>query len=441
MQNTATWKDARATCNSLLSGADLVAIESEAEHEFVTNKIIKGGAKSFGSEIANVWTGCNDLYEAGSWVWASTDSRGRDNVAFHGEGVKCGSVDGEGVFHSWSNKGPKPSTDDKWGSCTNVFVCGNLAPTWVNVGCDEKRLYICEATHTTTSTSSTSATTSATATTTVQGKGGSINGMTGNNNKGNAGVSTSTVDATITATTAVVTLSTTNNNNSNSSNTATTTNSPTATSNTPPTNNSSVDVGVAVGAIVLLAAILAFGFWTRKCQMCPCCSDKKERSAEVTARTADVKYNNPAYAQNTHFGGGGGGGDGGTEVYAEVADLPVPGEPAYEEPSQRQSQMYESGVALGAADHQGSQLYAPPSARQTELYDSGYVPGGNAHRLKDGGIQNTTSSNYAERAKLDLDPGGYVVDTSINHGSNAAFNVHATPAAEEEEGGRIDSNA
>lgn len=86
-QNTATWKDAHITCNSLLSGADLVAIESEAEHEFVTNEIIKGGA-DFGVEIANVWTGCNDLHEAGSWVWASIDSRGWDNVAFHGDGLR-----------------------------------------------------------------------------------------------------------------------------------------------------------------------------------------------------------------------------------------------------------------------------------------------------------------------------------------------------------------
>lgn len=249
MQNTATWKDARATCNSLLSGADLVAIESEAEHEFVTNEIIKGGA-DFGVEIANVWTGCNDLYEAGSWVWASTDSRGRDNVAFHGEGVKCGSVDGEGVFHSWSNKGPKPSTDDKWGSCTNVFVCGNLAPTWVNVGCDEKRLYICEATHTTTSTTGTTTTTSVTTSTTT--------------------TSTTTTTATATTTTTSTTLTTTTATSMTKSYTSTTiaTTSTTRTSTTKTTSvfdasaataggrlSMGAIVGIAVGAAVVLIAM------------------------------------------------------------------------------------------------------------------------------------------------------------------------------------------
>ena len=98
------WKDARDTCSSLLPGSDLVAIESEEEDSFVVAEVIKGGT-DFQYQIANVWTGCNDLYKSGSWVWSSTDHLGRDNVDFHGEGAKCGNTPGQDEYQDWKSSG------------------------------------------------------------------------------------------------------------------------------------------------------------------------------------------------------------------------------------------------------------------------------------------------------------------------------------------------
>ena len=228
---------------------------------------------------------------------------------------------------------------------------------------------------------------------------------------------------------------------------------PTASTNPEPTNVGMI-VGLAVGAIVLLTAIVAFIFWRPQC-LCPCSSERDTHLAELAARAgagASAEYANPTYMENHSFGSAACGGI--TREYAEIADLPKRGDdgkPAYAEPSKRQSDMYEAGHVLGAADHQGTQMYAPPSARQSELYDGGFVPGGNAHRLRGGNGNgkgaaassgDTGDGNDEAKLKVSLDSDGYVADASINRGPTGPAHIYATPAADDElEGGGIDSNA
>lgn len=156
---------------------------------------------------------------------------------------------------------------------------------------------------------------------------------------------------------------------------------PSANQDTPPAANGGMFAGIAVGGIVLVAAV-AFALWKWRCSMR--CSERSATTAAADPRAdtagvrpADAKYSNPAYAPN--------------HADAEVGR-------AYATPSRMQALMYDSGAVAGAADHhhhhyhqqqQQNGVYAQSSSEQADMYDRGLVPGGDDHRLRD---QNVSSN-------------------------------------------------
>lgn len=94
-----SWQAARASCQSLAVGGDLVALESAEEEAFVVGTVMNG-------VVVDTWIGC--AYVADAWTWVTT-------------GKSCSDVNSD-IYTWWTPN--EPTTSE--GEAAAVPPCGSF---------------------------------------------------------------------------------------------------------------------------------------------------------------------------------------------------------------------------------------------------------------------------------------------------------------------------
>ena len=101
-----SWQDARASCQSLAAGGDLVTLESAEEEAFVVGAVMDG-------VVVDTWIGCRYITPANVWTWAGT-------------GASCAKTN-SATYTRWHPG--EPSTPE--GDPVEQAICGSF---WDSVG-------------------------------------------------------------------------------------------------------------------------------------------------------------------------------------------------------------------------------------------------------------------------------------------------------------------